>query len=65
MLRHIADHAFERGASYSEQEVNDRLRRWCEGSREIDHVALRRYLVDLNLLVRDNDNCTYWLAAED
>ncbi|MFH9083047.1 DUF2087 domain-containing protein [Streptomyces sp. NPDC017673] len=52
VLRHIAERTFEPGAAYPERVVNERLRAWCEGSDEIDHVALRRYLVDLHELRR-------------
>ncbi|MET7293149.1 DUF2087 domain-containing protein [Streptomyces griseoloalbus] len=51
VLRHVAERAFEVGQEYTEGEVNDRLRAWCEGGR-LDHVTLRRYLVDLHHLHR-------------
>ncbi|MFE1885897.1 DUF2087 domain-containing protein [Streptomyces diastatochromogenes] len=52
VLRHIAEQTFEPGAEYPERVVNERLRAWCEDSDEIDHVTLRRYLVDLHHLHR-------------
>ncbi|SOD86485.1 DUF2087 domain-containing protein [Streptomyces sp. Ag109_G2-15] len=52
VLRHIAEQTFEPGVEYPERVVNERLRAWCEDSDEIDHVTLRRYLVDLHHLHR-------------
>ncbi|MFJ9863386.1 DUF2087 domain-containing protein [Streptomyces sp. NPDC101165] len=52
VLRHIAERTFEPGVEYPEQVVNERLRAWCEDSDEIDHVTLRRHLVDLHHLHR-------------
>ncbi len=52
VLRHIAERTFEPGVAYPERVVNERLRAWCDGSDDIDHVALRRYLVDLHELRR-------------
>ncbi|MFG2129432.1 DUF2087 domain-containing protein [Streptomyces sp. NPDC048751] len=51
VLRHVAQRTFEPGRTYTEREVNDRLRAWCEGG-QVDHVTLRRYLVDLHHLHR-------------
>ncbi|CAL9522719.1 hypothetical protein SUDANB176_03885 [Streptomyces sp. enrichment culture] len=51
VLHHVAERTFEPGGAYSEKEVNDRLRAWCEGGG-LDHVTLRRYLVDLHHLHR-------------
>ncbi|WP_217208223.1 DUF2087 domain-containing protein [Streptomyces sp. AC550_RSS872] len=52
VLRHIAERTFEPGVEYPERTVNEKLRAWCEGSDDIDHVTLRRYLVDLHHLRR-------------
>ncbi|MGN9759183.1 DUF2087 domain-containing protein [Streptomyces sp. SD31] len=52
VLRHIAEQTFEPGVEYPERTVDDKLRVWCEDSDDIDHVALRRYLVDLHHLSR-------------
>ncbi|MEU6541925.1 DUF2087 domain-containing protein [Streptomyces sp. NPDC046859] len=52
VLRHIAEQTFEPGAEYPERTVDAKLRVWCEDSDEIDHVTLRRYLVDLHHLHR-------------
>ncbi|MEV0676305.1 DUF2087 domain-containing protein [Actinosynnema sp. NPDC050436] len=43
--------AFEPGRRYSERDVVEVLRRWCDGG-EVDHVTVRRYLVDEGLLDR-------------
>lgn len=50
LLEHVVA-SFEPGRRYPEVEVNGRLRTWCEGG-EVDHVTLRRYLVDQGLLAR-------------
>ncbi|MGI5408566.1 DUF2087 domain-containing protein [Streptomyces chartreusis] len=52
VLRYIAERSFEPGVEYPERAVDERLRGWCEDSDEIDHVTLRRYLVDLHHLRR-------------
>ncbi|MFC8360595.1 DUF2087 domain-containing protein [Streptomyces griseorubiginosus] len=52
VLRHIAEQTFEPGAAYPERVVDEKLRAWCEDSDEIDHVTLRRCLVDLHHLHR-------------
>ncbi|MFJ8631535.1 DUF2087 domain-containing protein [Streptomyces sp. NPDC093568] len=52
VLRYIADRTFEPGVEYPERTVDEKLRGWCEGSDDIDHVSLRRYLVDLHHLHR-------------
>lgn len=51
VLAHLAERAFEPACDYDEPAVNERLRGWCEGG-EVDHAALRRYLVESGLLVR-------------
>lgn len=51
VLRHIAERTFEPGVEYPERTVNERLRAWCEDA-PVDHVTLRRYLVDLHHLHR-------------
>ncbi|MFI6033426.1 DUF2087 domain-containing protein [Streptomyces sp. NPDC051315] len=62
VLRHLAEHSFETGREYSEREVDDRLRTWCEGGG-VDHVTLRRYLVDLHHL--DRQDGVYRRSPED
>lgn len=52
VLRYIAEQSFEPGVEYPERTVDDKLRAWCEDSDDIDHVTLRRYLVDLHHLRR-------------
>jgi hypothetical protein len=42
---------------FPEREVDAVLRAWCAGG-EVDHVTLRRYLLDEGLLSRDHG--TYW-----
>jgi hypothetical protein len=52
VLEHIVL-AFEPGVRYPEKEVNAVLRAWND-----DYAALRRYLVDEQLLDRENNE--YW-----
>lgn len=50
----------------AESEVNDRLKDWLETISEpfgIDHVTLRRMLVDSRLLARDTSGSTYRIDA--
>jgi hypothetical protein len=51
VLSHIAETSFAPGVVYDESAVNDVLQRWCEES-DVDHVAIRRYLIDHKLLFR-------------
>ena len=60
-----ASRAFAAGRSYSEGDVNDALRAWLarEGSMlAVDHVELRRWLVDCRVLVRDDYGRAYALG---
>lgn len=52
VLTHLAQ-SFEPGLDYSEAEVNAVLTTWAKGSG-VDHVTLRRYLVDEDLLRRQD-----------
>jgi len=57
-LRVILDYlvtAFTPGADYTEKEVNTILRRF-----HVDVAALRRYLVDAELLARESHGSRYW-----
>lgn len=51
---------FEPGRRYAEREVTQTLRERCEGG-EVDHVAVRRYLVDEGLL--DRADGEYWRSG--
>ncbi|MGC0331903.1 hypothetical protein RKD23_004893 [Streptomyces sp. SAI-170] len=51
VLRYIAEQTFVPDVDYPERVVNDKLRAWCEDG-DVDHVTLRRYLVDLRHLSR-------------
>jgi hypothetical protein len=57
VLRHLAERSFAPERTYPESEVNERLRQWCDGG-QVDHVAIRRYLIDLQILSRANG--VYW-----
>ena len=61
-----AAHAFAAGRNYAEGEVNDVLRDWLahEGSMlTVDHVELRRWLVDGQVLARDDYGRAYALGV--
>ena len=58
----LAASRFDAQKSYSETEVNDQLVAWLGSISEeygIDHVTMRRLLVDLRLLVRTSSGSTY------
>jgi hypothetical protein len=59
VLEHVAG-SFEPGVRYPEREVDAVLRAWTGGG-VVDHVTLRRYLVDENLL--DRDGGEYWRSG--
>ncbi|MFI1735872.1 DUF2087 domain-containing protein [Streptomyces acidicola] len=61
VIRHIAERTFEPGIEYPERAVNEKLQVWCEDA-PVDHVTLRRYLVDLGHLRRQFG--FYWRAAQ-
>ncbi|MEU3609025.1 DUF2087 domain-containing protein [Streptomyces sp. NPDC035033] len=61
VLRHLALNSFEAGRRYPEPEVNEVLRGWA-GRARTDHVALRRYVIELNLL--DRKDSVYWLRDD-
>jgi hypothetical protein len=52
VLTHVVQ-SFEPGVDYSEAEVNAVLKTWAAGGG-VDHITLRRYLVDEDLLRRAN-----------
>ncbi|MES5821007.1 DUF2087 domain-containing protein [Streptomyces sp. RG80] len=51
VLKYIAEQTFEPGVEYPERNVDEKLRGWCDEG-DVDHVTLRRYLVDLHHLSR-------------
>jgi hypothetical protein len=51
VLEHLAQ-SFEPGVDYPERQVNEVLAAWAAGSG-VDHVSLRRYLIDADLLRRE------------
>ncbi|GAA3883899.1 DUF2087 domain-containing protein [Saccharothrix violaceirubra] len=52
--------SFEPGRRYPERDVDAVLREWCDGGG-IDHVTVRRYLVDEGLLSRADGQ--YWRSG--
>ena len=55
---------FEAGRDYREAEVNDVVKEWLatfSAEYGIDHVTMRRALVDARLLVRDKSGALYRL----
>jgi hypothetical protein len=64
LLLRMAARRFEPRRNYSEAEVNDVLRAWLQAFSApfgIDHVTLRRRLVDTRLLMRDTAGASYWV----
>jgi hypothetical protein len=59
VLEHVAQ-SFEPGRRYPEREVDAVLRAWTEGGAA-DHAALRRYLVEHELLAREGGE--YWRSG--
>jgi hypothetical protein len=57
VLAYIGATYFETGRYYSEPEVNEILGKLCEGGAS-DHATIRRYLVDLHFLHRQDGR--YW-----
>ena len=66
LLLGLAALRFEAGRCYSENEVNDVLRDWLStfcAPHGIDHVTLRRCLVDAAILHRDRAGSAYGVDA--
>ncbi len=67
LLVALAAAQFEPGKTYAEAEVNETLERWmstfCEPDG-IDHVTLRRMLVDSRLLMRTRSGSAYRLSGK-
>ncbi|WFE99312.1 DUF2087 domain-containing protein [Micromonospora sp. WMMD964] len=53
LLAHIAEQSFAPGTRYPERAVDDALKQWCAAGGS-DHATLRRYLIDEQLLAREN-----------
>ena len=63
LLLLLAARRFEPRREYREAEVNQRLREWLASFVApfgVDHVTLRRRLVDTGLLLRDAAGSSYW-----
>lgn len=51
---------------YTEAEINEAIKAWLAGMHEpqgLDHVALRRYLVDEGYLDRSRNGSRYWVMS--
>ena len=62
LLAALAASQFETQRTYSENEVNEKLKAWLQTFCEpfgIDHVTLRRLLVDSRLVTRTNSGSMY------
>ena len=67
VLLALASAAFESGRVYREVEVNDRLTQWLDGFAApgmVDHVSLRRRLVDQRYLLRNPAGAAYRVNRE-
>ena len=61
-----AAQSFAPGQVYTERDVNDRVRAWLAGGGAmlaVDHVELRRWLVDTGVLTRDGFGRAYTPGA--
>jgi hypothetical protein len=66
LLLRLAAARFDYWRAYTEAEVNDILAAWIDtfcAPYSIDHVSMRRYLVDARLLARDTSGAIYRLTA--
>jgi hypothetical protein len=66
LLLRLAAARFDQERPYTEAEVNEILTTWLAtfcAPYGIDHVSMRRYLVDARLLVRDTAGSSYRVAA--
>jgi hypothetical protein len=64
LLLRLASGRFDASRLYREDEVNQILEAWLatiSAQYGIDHVSLRRYLVDMQFLLRDASGSTYKL----
>jgi hypothetical protein len=62
LLMALAASSFKAKQQYSEKEVNVHLIQWLKGFTDptgIDHVTVRRYLIDLRFLRRDPSGSSY------
>ncbi len=58
----VATGGLARQRPYAEREVNETLSAWLESARtKVDHVTLRRRMVDLGFLKRTADGSRYYL----
>lgn len=67
LLARLAASQFELDRAYSEGEVNDQLSDWLDtfcAPFGIDHVTMRRLMVDSRLLMRDKAGSTYRVNPE-
>lgn len=62
VLRYLAIRDFRPRTWYSEREVNEVLKAWCDGAVATDYVSIRRYLIDYHILDRE-DAGRYWLLG--
>ena len=64
LLLRLAAARFEAGTIYTEEQVNELLQAWLEtisAPYGIDHVSLRRCLVDMQFVLRNASGSTYAL----
>ena len=62
VLRYLAVRDFRPRTRYSEREVNEILRAWCDGAAATDYVSVRRHLIDYHIPDRE-DAGPYWLLG--
>lgn len=59
VLEFVGAQVLAPGERVGERELNERLHPWME-----EHVLLRRYLIDYNVLIRSNDGAWYERRSE-
>ena len=52
---------FDKEKTYTEKEVNEIIKNRLEPTSRRDHVTLRRDMIDLDLLIRENNGKRYWI----
>lgn len=60
--------SLEPGVKYSEKELNEKLRKWSDSFGQnfaLDHVTMRRNLIDNRYITRDAAGSSYQLGEEE
>ena len=66
LIARLAGTRFKADRAYREADVNEKLKDWLatfSAPYGIDHVTLRRFMVDMQVLARDRSGSTYRLNS--